>query len=404
MTLLALTVLAGFAIYVMKPAERTRLVHGAVQLVRRIAGIAARHKPQRDPFQEALRTRTERALIVPAIATANGLVFVAMLLGSGSLSDPDTLVAWGANFGPRTTNGEWSRMLDAMFVHAGPLHLLATIAGLVQAGLIVERLVGYFTFSAVYIAAGFFASVVSLWLHPMDASVGASGAVFGIYGFLAATAIWGMHRSSGVTIPLQTVRTFAPAAAVFFAYNAISGGLQFEADLAGFVTGFVSGLVLTKDVGERTPEPRLVTRAVTATFVVATLIAIPMHGLTDVRPQIEWIVRLEDGTAERYRTAVERFRRGVISARDLAQVIERNIVPELESAQAHLSALGRVPREHRALLERAEEFLRLRDECWRRRAQALEQGNLAVLREVDQVELTSLRALEEIKPAVRQYH
>jgi hypothetical protein len=142
--------------------------------------------------------------------------------------------------------------------------------------------------------------------------------------------------------------------------------------------------------------------AVAATFAVAACIAIPLHGITDIRPEIEWIVRLEDGTAARYETAVERFRKGVISGRELAKVIERSIVPELESARTRLTALGRVPREHQALLARAQEFLRLRDECWRLRAEALQANNMATLREADRVEMTSLAALEVIKPAVRQ--
>jgi membrane associated rhomboid family serine protease len=403
MTLLALAVLCGFALYVMKPAERRRLLEGAVRLVAKAAGMAAeRAAKQQDPFTEALRERTRWALIVPAIITYNVVVFVCMLFGSGAFSDPDTLVAWGGNFGPRTTNGEWGRLMVSMFVHGGFLHLLATMAGLIQVGLIMERLVGYVTFSAVYLMAGFFASVVSLWLHPMEVSVGASGAVFGIYGFVAAASIWGMHRSTGVTIPLQTVKTFAPAAGLFILYNAVSGGLQFEAELAAFAAGFVSGLVLTQEVGERQPAPRRVVGAVAATFAVAACIAIPLHGITDIRPEIEWIVRLEDGTAARYETAVERFRKGVISGRELAKVIDRSIVPELESARTRLTALGRVPREHQALLARAQEFLRLRDECWRLRAEALQANNMATLREADRVEMTSLAALEGIKPAVRQ--
>jgi membrane associated rhomboid family serine protease len=403
MTLLALAVIAAFALYVMKPAERIALLRRAVDLTQNAARAAAARKASKgDPFEEALRTRTERVLIVPALAAANVVVFLAMLVGSGSFSDPETLIRWGANFGPRTTNAEWGRMLDSLFVHVGPLHLFATLAGLVQAGIIMERLVGYVTFSAVYVMAGFLGSVVSLWLHPLDVSVGASGAVFGIYGFLAASSVWGMRSAKGVVIPLQTLRTFAPAAAIFILYSAVGGGLPVEAHVAGLLTGFVSGLLLAKDLGERTPAPRLAMKAVGATFVLAALVAIPLHGITDVRPEIEWIVRLETGTAARYEAAVERFRRGLISAKELAQEIERNIVPEIESARARILALGGVPREHRTLLEGAEQFLELRDKCWRLRAEALEQGNMAALREADQVEMSSLETLEAIKPSLSQ--
>ena len=325
MTLLALTVLGAFAIYIMKPEERKRLLIRALELLQTATSAAKKHAAnRRDPFQDALKARTGWPLIVPAIVTYNVVVFVCMLFGSGSFGDPNTMVAWGGNFGPRTTNGEWGRLLVSMFVHGGLLHLMLTMGGLIQVGLIAERLAGYVTFSAVYLMAGLFSSVVSLWLHPMEASYGASGAVFGVYGFLVAAAIWGMHRPTGVTIPLQTVKAFAPAAGLFILYNVVSGALQFEAELAGFAAGFVSGLVLTQDIAQHIPAPRRVMGAVAATFVVAAGLAIPLHGLTDIRPEIEWIVRLEDGTAARYDSAVERFRKGVISSRELARVIERS--------------------------------------------------------------------------------
>jgi hypothetical protein len=255
----------------------------------------------------------------------------------------------------------------------------------------------------VYVTCGFFASVVSLWLDPMNVSAGASGAVLGLYGFLAAAVIWGIRQPSGFRIPLETLKALAPGAAVFLIYNVFSGALPFESELAGCLAGFAAGLVLTKDVAERKPAPRRVFAAVAATFAVATVMAIPLHGITDIRPEIERIVRLEDGTAARYQSAVEQFRKGFITAEELANVITRNIVPELQSARERLTALGRVPSEHQPLLARANEFLRLRDESWRLRVQALDGGSMGMLREADQVEMTSLHTLEEIKSgAVRQ--
>ena len=400
MTLLAVTVLAAFAIYIMKPEERKALVRAAVLWIARASGGAAKRRGKPDQFELALRARTEWPLIVPALVAYNTLVFAAMLV-AGAFGESDTLVRWGANFGPRTTNVEWGRLFDSMFVHAGVLHFLATIAGLVRAGLIMERLAGYVTFSAVYLMAGFFASVVSLWLRPMDMNVGASGAILGIYGFLAATSIWGVHRESGVTIPFSTLKRLAPWGALFVVYNVFDRALPFEAELAGFATGFVAGLVLTADIGEHIPAPRRVAAAVATTFTVAAALVLPLHGMVDVRPEIEWVVRLETGTAARYHSAVERFREGVISAKELADVIERNIVPELKSAEARFAALRRIPQEHRALVARAQEFLRLRDESWRLRVEALHEGNMAILRQAEQLETSSLEALETIKPIGR---
>src|SRR6202035_2476066 len=99
--------------------------------------------------------------------------------GAGALSDPQTLVGWGASFGPRTTNGEWWRLVTSMFVHSGMLQLLVNVGGLVSIGFMLERLVRRPAFAAVYFAAGVLASLVSLSVHPMAVSAGASGAIFG---------------------------------------------------------------------------------------------------------------------------------------------------------------------------------------------------------------------------------
>ena len=397
MTLLALLVLAGFAWYVMKPAERARVLEAAAAFGRRAGGAAVQQAAKPDEFLEAVRTRTRLPIVVPALIIYNVVIFVGMVFGSGALSDPATLVAWGGNFGPRTSNGEWGRLIASMFVHVGPLHLLATVAGLCQAGLLMERLVGYPAFAAVYIAAGFFAGVVNLWMNPLSVGAGASGAVFGVLGFLAAMTLWGLRGPSGISIPLQTAKTFLPGIALFLIYNLFSGALAIQAELAGLIVGFASGALLTRDLAHRKPEPRRLAAAAGATFALAAGIAIPLHGITDVRPEIEWIVRLEEGTAGRYQAAVEQFRKGVISARELAEIIQRNIMPEIDSAQARLSTLAGIPREHKAVVARAVEFLRLRDESWRLRAEALAGGNMGGLREADRLEVSSMQALEELK-------
>jgi membrane associated rhomboid family serine protease len=403
MSLVTLAVLAAFGFYIMKPEERRRLFLSVPELIDNAAAVLAdRANRRHDAFEEALKERTRHALVVPAIATLNVIVFVVMFLSSGAQPDPDTLVAWGGNFGPRTTNVEWSRLLVSTFVHAGPLHLLATLVGLLQAGLLMERLAGYFTFAAVYGMAGFFAGAVSLYTSPVEVSVGASGAVCGIYGFLAAISVHGLRRSSGVTIPLRTAAALGPAAALFAAYNLLGRGLPWQGELAGCMAGFVAGLVSTRQLAESKPSPLRVATAVASTFVVAAAVAVPLYGMADVRPEIERMLTVEHGTAERYSAAVERFRKGVISARQLARVIERNIVPELHSVRGHLATLGRIPPEHQALVARAGEFLRLREEGWQLRAKALEAGNMAALRRADMVELQSLETLASIRAPILQ--
>jgi membrane associated rhomboid family serine protease len=159
-----------------------------------------------DPYRDALRARTRWALVTPAIVAVNVTIFICMLFGAGALSDQATLLGWGASFGPRTTNGEWWRLLTATFVHSGMIALLVNVAGLAQAGLVTERLAGPVAFVTVYISAGLTASLVNLSSHPMSVSSGASGAVFGVYGLLLATSVWSRFNRSDISIPLKTAR------------------------------------------------------------------------------------------------------------------------------------------------------------------------------------------------------
>ena len=62
----------------------------------------------------------------------NVLVFVLMIFSPGAVSDPETLVSWGASVGPRTTNGEWWRVITSLFVHGGFWALVMTLIGLAQ--------------------------------------------------------------------------------------------------------------------------------------------------------------------------------------------------------------------------------------------------------------------------------
>src|SRR5688572_10637232 len=162
-TALALLVLSGVALYLMTPEERVELAQSAVAAIRRAIRAAIQSSSSGEPFDDFLRMRTGYPVVTPSLVAVNTLIFTFMLFGPGALNDVQTLVNWGTNFAPRTTNGEWWRLITATFVHAGMLHLLATIAGLVPLGLILERAVGRVTFATTYVAAGILASVISLW-------------------------------------------------------------------------------------------------------------------------------------------------------------------------------------------------------------------------------------------------
>jgi membrane associated rhomboid family serine protease len=401
MMVVSILVILGAALYFTSAEERARLVRAIVGGVRQATGAAIRLRtgtPGSDPFAAALRTRTPWAVVTPVLVFVNTTIFVFMLFGAGTLSDPETVVSWGGNFGPSTTNGEWWRLVTAMFVHSGMLHLLANIAGLVQIGVIMERLFGRVAFAAVYIGAGLLSTLVSLAAHPMTVSAGASGAIFGIYGLWLAWLIAGWTFGSTLTIPLGAVRRLGPAAGVFVLYSVVAG-FDGAGEIAGLAAGFAGGLVLARGVSERTTPALRVAFALAVVVAMAVVSATLLRGVANVPPEMERVAAIEGRTSTAYEAAVHRFRTGQVTMDTLAQLIDRTILPELGAARAHLKELGRVPRVHAPLVASADEYLRLREQSWRVRVEGLRKTNIATLRKADQTERAALEALNRIKPA-----
>src|SRR4030095_2414285 len=71
--------------------------------------------PECETFVQELRARTTLAVVTPAILALNIAIFIGMCLGTGALSEPATLIAWGGSVGPQTTNGEWWRLVTSLF-------------------------------------------------------------------------------------------------------------------------------------------------------------------------------------------------------------------------------------------------------------------------------------------------
>jgi rhomboid protease GluP len=392
-------IVLGVAAYVMSGEERKRLIQAALVSIRGAMKEATRRRPELEPFRDALRARTSWVFVTPALVALNATMFVLMLFGTGALSDPVTLVGWGGNYGPRTTNGEWWRLVTAMFVHAGIFHLIVNIVGLVQCGIMIERIVGHLAFAAVYIAAGTFASLVLVSAHPLIVMVGASEAIFGVYGLLFALLVPTLLHRSTIRIPLMALKRATPAALLFLLYNydVVTGGPEGQAKLTAFTVGFFSGIALSVWGSDGKPAVRRLASVVAATAVLAVVCAVPLRGVFDARPELARVVAFEGRTAAAYQKEVDRFKSGRVPVDKLTQLIEKTIVPELQATQKRVKTLAKAPTEQQPMIASAEEYLRLRDQSWRLRAEGLRKANLVVLREAERTERTSLEALQRVK-------
>jgi len=123
----------------------------------------------------------------------------------------------------------------------------------------------------------------------------------------------------------------------------------------------------------------------------------PLSGMTDVRPEVQQLVTTEQKTAARYQRATNRFINGYITADALAAVIDREILPELQTLHVRFASLQHVPDEQRPLLAAAQKYLQLRDESWRTRSKGLDIGDVDMLRQAERSEMAANAALKEIE-------
>jgi membrane associated rhomboid family serine protease len=383
---------------VMTAEDRVRFVRAVSRGARRATQVITLQHQELEPFNQMLRARTPVAPVTPTLIAVSIAIFALMAWGPHPLGDHNTLVGWGANFAPRTTNGEWWRVVSTLFLHTSWLHLLVNVIGLLQLGLVLERLVGPIAFAAVYLASGMLFGVLSLSDSHGVVSLGASSAIVGVQGLTLALLTWGVLRRSAPVVPLVVLKHLAPAAVVFLAYSLATDAVDGAAGFAAVVTGFLCGLAIAGNIDRgRASMPRIAA-ATAVTLVIAAAATTPLSGIVDATPEFERLATIEARMATTFRAAADEFSKGRITAEALAEVIERSIIPEMQAARARIETLDNVLPEQQARLNASKEYLRLRNESWRVRSEAFRQSSMSMLREADTIERASLDILRRIAP------
>ena len=162
--------------------------------------------------------------VTPVLLGLNVAIFGLMLAWGLHPMQPamDDLIRWGANYGPKTTQGEWWRMFTCMFLHIGLLHLLFNMVALWNVGSFMGQLLGSMGFLVLYVVAGLLGSVASVAWNPFVISAGASGAIFG--------PDWGLTCLSGAASRRQQQHAFLAAlrtnTLAFLGFNLIYGFIR----------------------------------------------------------------------------------------------------------------------------------------------------------------------------------
>ncbi|CAM3217137.1 rhomboid family intramembrane serine protease [Filibacter tadaridae] len=171
--------------------------------------------------------------VVAFFLTVNILVFLITIIpGIG-----DTVLYAGMGVNYLISDGEWWRLITPMFLHGGLMHILFNMFSLFIFGPELEKIAGKARFLTIYLLSGVFGNLATFFLHGPDyASVGASGAIFGILGAFGAL----VHYTKRILPQLRQI--ILPIILVSVVMTFVQPGINATAHIAGLIFGFLVGL------------------------------------------------------------------------------------------------------------------------------------------------------------------
>jgi membrane associated rhomboid family serine protease len=232
------------------------------------AGVGA---ARRGPSPQRTVRRTQRTIggleapATVALVVINVLVYLVTIYQGAGISAPGGRVFDdGALVGALIyADGDWYRLVTAMFLHASLLHLAFNMLALYWLGTVVEQAMGTWRFLLIYFVSGIAGSAGALVLsNPLAVTVGASGAIYGIMGALLILEYRATGSFAGPVLAFIVLNL-----ALTFAIPNISVG----GHLGGLVGGILATLALShfRDARARSLGPALAGLIAVASIVVA---------------------------------------------------------------------------------------------------------------------------------------
>jgi membrane associated rhomboid family serine protease len=231
-----------------------------------------------------MRSVTTAPVVTQALVAINVIVFLAETAAGAPLGGGGGGTIWnhGVLYGPALTGfdpagvgtHEYWRLLTSGFLHDGLFHILVNMLSLYWVGMVLEPAIGHVNFAAVYFASLLAGSFGALLFQPGIPTVGASGAIFGIFGCLIVVAyhrgipIWQSGLGFVLVINLLFSVTFA--------------GISIGGHLGGLIAGLLCGEAIVQ-WSERRRLPVVALGACAVVGVASVVLAIAVagsHGLT----------------------------------------------------------------------------------------------------------------------------
>lgn len=179
-----------------------------------------------------------------ALLAINILLFIIMVFVSGDGIygfQTETLVKFGGNIKSLVLNGEYWRLIASAFLHDGFLHLICNMYALYVLGIQLENFFGKTRFAIIYLFSAITGNLLSLvFADPNVVSIGASGAIFGLFGSLL---YFGYYYRVYLGTVLRT--QIVPVILINLLFGIVTPGI----DNAAHIGGLIGGVFISMGIG-----------------------------------------------------------------------------------------------------------------------------------------------------------
>jgi membrane associated rhomboid family serine protease len=191
------------------------------------------------------------ANVTSGLIAINVIAYIWEVRTGTDFDSDQSLTAHGALLGTLVLQGQWWRIVTSGFLHAGVWHIALNMFALYQLGTFVEVTLGSTRMLTIYAISLLGGGLAVTFFSPNEPTVGASGAIFGLFGALLAIGVRMGKR--GRSLIAQVVPVLVLNLVFTFAVPFISKA----GHLGGLISGFLATLPLVM-LRRRQPEPVVV--------------------------------------------------------------------------------------------------------------------------------------------------
>jgi membrane associated rhomboid family serine protease/antitoxin component YwqK of YwqJK toxin-antitoxin module len=250
----------------------------------------------------------------------------------------------GAEFAPLTLDKEWYRLFTHLFMHGNVMHLLFNMYALFSVGSEVEQVTGAKKFLWIYFLCGFTASLASLYFNLFTIGVGASGAIFGLFGFSLVVQLAESRKNDHPVMPIVVNFIIFLVVNLLFA-KALNA--DNSAHMGGLAGGFILGTISLFNTSYRT----MMAEYLLLPVCVSLFFALPRYPVTYFK-FFQKVLNIEDSTSHL-------FKRKNISDEDFLNGFKRQYA-EWDTARTMLDAHTYLPLELQSDTAKLKHYIALR--------------------------------------------